>query len=1186
MRPRILEESLSQILRCVLLLPAMTSAVLAADSPASAPPMAQAASAPAPKLVPAALINRDRLLSPVPHLPELVKARYAGSIVGGSYRICVARDGSVSSVAPVNGIDDADADIIATLRTWRYKPQPALVCFIQEIEFQVDGGSEEPSGAAGSPQKRTTILLSKEAIDKGGLAVANELSAALAQADARDRELDSAMAMKRSANTYHKKKQLAEAESLYKRALARLEEIVGVDAPQVAGCLFDLAVLYLQQKNYPAAEPLLKRMWPIVDRALRPTNPQLLQMIDTIAELYLRGDQYPAAEPLLRRALSLVEKQSGLESPAVIPVLRKLTKLSIHREHYMDAESFAKRALSIQGKMQNADSYQLAKDNSILAEVYIHQGQYGQAELLLQQALSVAVREGKADHPDSIGILHGLAFLYRAQFLFAQAEPYYERALAISEKAGEKAALEMASLLNGLACLHADQGQYERAEPLQKRALALREKVRPPGHSDIANSLFNLAEIYIGLGQLSAAEPLLRRALSMQEKTLGPEHSEVAQIEFSLSIIADAQNRPAEAELLRKRALSSMEKALGSEHPALAEQLSRAARLELRLGKTAAAAQSLLRALRIGEAALRQAVSEPRITALLHAARTTEEAFYSLLLAPGADPALRAQALTLSLLRKGRAAEVGADVNRAVADSLTTPAQRSRFAEWQLLRSQREQLVFAGPPPLARKEHRAQLDLLKLRIESLEQELAIASPRLRGTRVPHWDEILAAVAGKLPGGSALLEVVWTNVHKRPSTDAAPAAERPHYLALLLFPDRRIEVTDLGEAEELDGVVARLHGLLQGRAAAVVPAAQALYQKVFAPLEASLSGVSRLYLSLDGSLYLAPFAALHDGKRYLLDRYEFHYLTSGRDLLRESAPSSAQPALVLADPDFAAAPAANPPAALPTQEAGSDPESSARGLYAQLHTLQRLPGTRKEAQAIARLLPSARVRVNEDATEQALRGAETPRLLHIATHGLLLADLPEDAQPQNPGQSGNTLRGFAPLGESFLGPIVRPAHWRRIENPLSRSALVLAGAGRAQQGGDGQQDGIVTAEEVRSLNLWGTELVTLSACETGRGEVRAGQGVYGLRRAFLVAGAQTVVTSLWRVADKETGELMKQYYEKLIHDHKDRVAALQEAMQVMRRRKPHPYYWAPFVLTGQDGPLTLDAPLPAVDVPGR
>ena len=144
--------------------------------------------------------------------------------------------------------------------------------------------------------------------------------------------------------------------------------------------------------------------------------------------------------------------------------------------------------------------------------------------------------------------------------------------------------------------------------------------------------------------------------------------------------------------------------------------------------------------------------------------------------------------------------------------------------------------------------------------------------------------------------------------------------------------------------------------------------------------------------------------------------------------------------------------------------------------------------------------------------------------------------------------------------------------------LSRSALVLADAAQGEKAKSAAEDGLLTAEEARSLDLFGTQLVVVSACDTGQGELSVGQGVYGLRRAFLVAGAETIVTSLWPVSDAATGKLMQKYYEKLLKEKKGRLEGMQEAMKEMREKYKHPYYWAPFLVIGSDGPLRPPASL--------
>jgi CHAT domain-containing protein len=226
----------------------------------------------------------------------------------------------------------------------------------------------------------------------------------------------------------------------------------------------------------------------------------------------------------------------------------------------------------------------------------------------------------------------------------------------------------------------------------------------------------------------------------------------------------------------------------------------------------------------------------------------------------------------------------------------------------------------------------------------------------------------------------------------------------------------------------------------------------------------------------------------------------------------------------------------------------------------------LPGTRQEAESIQRLLPQARLFLGPEATKERLLHLPTPGILHLATHGFFLEDAPSP-------EGARAVGHFGTLGDNPQAP--------RPEEPLLRAGLALAGARApppdSSQPSEPRPDAtLVTALELASLNLWGTQLVVLSACDTGRGDVRPGQGVYGLRRSLVVAGAETVVMSLWKVNDDSTRLLMDTYYRNLLAG-QGRASALREAMRSLRASRPHPHDWAPFIALGSDAPLRAITP---------
>jgi CHAT domain-containing protein len=223
----------------------------------------------------------------------------------------------------------------------------------------------------------------------------------------------------------------------------------------------------------------------------------------------------------------------------------------------------------------------------------------------------------------------------------------------------------------------------------------------------------------------------------------------------------------------------------------------------------------------------------------------------------------------------------------------------------------------------------------------------------------------------------------------------------------------------------------------------------------------------------------------------------------------------------------------------------------------------LAGTADEAKALQGLLKlnAQEVLTGANATEEKLKGLHGPRILHVATHGFFLSDQQVAAATLRPISFGAEAPPL-PLGE----------------NPLLRSGLAVAGA-NARRSGD-RDDGILTAAEAAQLDLRGTQLVVLSACDTGLGEVQQGEGVYGLRRALVLAGAQAQLVSLWKVADAQTQALMVDYYQRLLKG-EGRSAALREAQRAMiaNPATQHPYYWAAFIHVGSWTPLAAEGSAP-------
>jgi CHAT domain-containing protein/Tfp pilus assembly protein PilF len=892
----------------------------------------------------------------------------------------------------------------------------------------------------------------------------------------------------------------------------------------------------------------------ILETALGKNHPEVSYALVNLATSCIQLGLYAQAEPLYQRGLALMEATLGKNHPTVAYALINLGNLYDTQGFYTRAEELHARALAIREEALGKNHPDVAQALNNLGSNYQFQGFYAQAQVLFQRALAIREEVLGKNHPDIAFTLSNLARVHEDQGLNMQARPLYERALTIREAAFGKNHPDVAYPLSSLANLYTHEGLYTQAEPLHQRALAIREAALGENHPRVAASLFSLANLYVAQGFYARAEPLYQRALAIEEATLGEHHPYVADSLTSLANLYMAQGLHVRAEPLFERALAIREAAFGRKHPDIVTALTHLARLRLAQQKPVEALSLLERAFTASEEFLRQealGLSEARLASTLRLMRKElESPLYTLVRAYPDDERVRRVALSAALLRKGRSVEEFADLSRIIYRGLSQ-GDREVFERLRALRTQLSTLSSSPPGSLSPADYQQQLKKLADRGDLLEIDLATRSKPLRALSVlPLPNEIIGHVSKALPRHGVLIEFVAYHDSPLWPTPGAPSSQEPgqlRYLVFLLFSDGRSQAVDLGPAELIDSAALRLHDALARKAVSYQPAAQALYKRIFRPLLPHLGQAQHLFLSPDSQLALVPFAALHDGRRFLSDTLDITYLTSGKDLLPHTGDTSPERSVVvLADPDFGTPPAA------PLAATRGAPGLAERSVFLERFFSSRfvpaadspwtpLPGTRKEAEAIQRLFPQAQVLVGPAATKQALLTLDTPGILHIATHGFFREDAAD------------------------------PSLW--LPDPLLRSGLVLAGgsAQPAQSRPRRREDTLLTALELSGLDLWGTQLVVLSACDTGRGDIRLGQGVYGLRRALMIAGAESLVTSLWKVNDETSYELMESYYGNLLA-RQGRAGALRAAMRALRQKHPHPYYWAPFVLIGKDAPL--------------
>jgi tetratricopeptide (TPR) repeat protein len=853
-----------------------------------------------------------------------------------------------------------------------------------------------------------------------------------------------------------------------------------------------------------------------------------------VAQLYQQG-KYAEALPIAAESLKVAEAAFGPDDARVAVALSYFALLYDHQGKYAEAEPLYQFALRIREKALGPDHPDVATTLNRLAELYLHQGKYAEAEPLLHRALRIDEKALGPDHPDVATTLNNLSALYYEQGRFAEAEPLLRRGRRGRGNTLGPDHRDVARSLNNLAVLYNDQGKYSEAEPLYQRALRIWEKALGPYHPDVAVSLDNLASLYVDQGKYAEAEPLFQRALRILEKALGTDHPDVAISLNNLAVLYNKQGRFAEAESLFQSALRVREKALGPDSPDVATSLLSLAELYLDQGKYAEAEQFYQRSF---DNLFQQFqynftyMSEKERLGFLDTVAHRFPAYFSFVQRYREnDPQLAGSMYNLLLWEKGFIAGSVADMHRQVEAS--GDAEALKLLD-QLSAKQTQIAALLNPlkaAPLDREQWRKQIDQLKTEANEIEKALVARSSTFAEKKKLEratWQQVRDA----LQPGEAAVEFARFRYFDQKWTGAS------YYVALVVTRDTKDQpqYIFLGDDKQIEGdALIRFQHPADGRnivliaePKASVPAAQA-WDLIWKPLEAALAGKARVYLSPDGVLNEIPLGIIPaPGGKLQLERYDLRLLSSTKDILRSRLPPNSQTALLVGDPDFDMSEeqqrAAMQKLALPQQEApvlmaALSPNDRSRDLS--IASAPPLPATGEEVNAIAKLMQQRQWKTSVYTGDQALKrvveGATGPRVVHLATHGFFLSDQEMKAQQLDAGRFG--LSGDPPSG---------------LEDPMLRSGLVFAGANRTFAGkpiADGLDNGVLTAMEAANLNLRGTELVVLSACDTGKGDVKNGEGVFGLRRAFQEAGAQDVLMSLWSVPDEETAELMKRFYSK-------------------------------------------------------
>ncbi len=978
------------------------------------------------------------------------------------------------------------------------------------------------------------------------------------------------------AEIYFDQAEFEKAVSLLKESLALGEKSLGLDHPVVARALNVFGFIHGAKGEYDQAASSFERALAIWKKAYGEENAGFVASGHNLGVVYRDQGRYSDALAILEHSLPIAEKVLGNADRTFAQMLNNVSMINKNLGDYRRALPLCRRSLEIREKLFAGNSPEVAESLNNLASIYRAQANYSQALPLMLRAVKILERRYGSDHPEVATMLNNLGHLYDDLGEDENAVALFARALTIRRKHFNHNHPSIADSLDTLASIYAASGNHQKALQLFHECFQIQKKVFGEHHHEVARTLMGVAAVYLEQRRFKEALDCLKVSLDITEKAYGPSHLDVASCLDGLGLVYHELGDDEKSLRMYDRSLDVKSKIFEYSHPSLTDTIEKIGVSLWTQGRTAQALGLLSEGLKANRDYLvTQLVSSSDTIAARTVSRSflKDELFHSVCASGVAKGLFAANALGAEQLALDKALLEEVRVRQAAVEiSSDTKIQEIRQAH-EDAQNQLARLPESRVNPAERDQrHQA----LLLRLADLEAQLA-ERLEFATVLVRARDLRLTDIAASLALRAVLVDFV--QFRRADLSAESNGWKEPRYAAYLTFPLVKdstnviVERVDLGEAAPINEAVELICKRMSARQFAakdVQPALQRVSDLVYAPLAKHLANSSHLIICPDGQLSRLPFEMLRAGNKFLVEEKTISYVTSGREVVRVAAnlsnskrPTQPAKSMVMGNPDFDFDLASARPS-VPTAQLASMPPAL-RSLSGNFRSFKfkPLPGAEAEARDVAKLLGSdTSLRLGAEAREAELKAVHSPRVLHLATHGFFLSDQ-EFKRTNSPTWNSAFTRPRPAAGST--------PNW---ENPLVRCGIALAGANRAQRITNAiAEDGVLTGLEASLLSLQGTELVILSACESGTGEVKIGEGVMSLRRAFRIAGAETVLASHWIVSDKATSRLMTEFMRRW-RAGEPRAKAWREAQLLLLRSKgakedfSNPFFWSAFTLTGQ------------------
>jgi CHAT domain-containing protein/tetratricopeptide (TPR) repeat protein len=958
----------------------------------------------------------------------------------------------------------------------------------------------------------------------------------------------------------------------------------------------------LRDKNCTdEARKLSERSLKIKEELLGFKDQSLVIPLTMIGKILRKTGQLTESKPFFQRALAINENADGPDSQAVLDSLEELLIVAFQTNNNEEWFILHERALSIWEKTLGPEHPEFASHLVNMGRQHLNIGNYYEAGPYLLRAMAIAEKFYGPKSEELIWYVYNLALLYRLSGDYERSIIQYERTFTILGEIYGPESTKLDRYLWSLAGMFTEMKDWARAEVYVQRVMKKWDTKLGPGTLDSAPPL----ELYSGIlrqkGKIDESLDYLQHAIKILEENNSPETRMVNPLRKLSGLYCDKGDGKKGLEFI-EHALAIREKSHGPDNITMTWVLNDYVENLWSNGMIAEAIKNAYRSEEIARNHLRQYFTSASGRQAL-SYDTTKARSLDMILSTSVqtqdeikgvvgdawDAFIRSRALVLDEMMMR---------NRIVSEA-ANPKVYALFHTLTLARKELSDLVVRGPGSLAPGESYGEL-IAQARNEKEQAEQALAE-----ASIIFRDEIARKRAGfdelrnSLTPRSALVSFARYIHYNLPPKDlkdiSVPFRDLLHgqsYLAFILRAQvEEPQIVPLGKAEEIEPLIfdwgqeaargMRIPGRSVKEAISAYRAAgEALRQKIWDPIATQLGESSQVFVVPDGALHTVNFSALPiESEKYLIeDGPRIHYLSAERDLISSGkTPIRGEGLLALGDPAFDETMffsnlSSKDKPKQPFLSKVSDllPFRGTRSICGDFKSLKfhPLPEAKKEINEIVDIWKRSqgyrgeeiKLLGNEADEESFKMTAPGKQILHLATHGFFM-----EGSCQPDVESTNKHPDSEQEKKAEVPRTTR-------ENPLLLSGLALAGANHRESSGQ-EEDGILTAEEVAALDLSGVDWVILSACDTGVGIIRAGEGVLGLRRAFQIAGAQTLITSLWAVDDESTRRWMRTLYENRFLKEQNTAESVHGAsLEVLQERRKknqstHPFYWAGFIASG-------------------